>query len=99
MIRRLQTVPRPASLEAVRAIIEGVFAELTGYPLSHPDTVYIERYSYGGMSGGHISPEFWRDVAMPWLLSRHCESKPASRNFIAEKPEAEPGAARDPGSG
>jgi molybdenum cofactor cytidylyltransferase len=39
--------------------------------LSHPDSFYVERYGHGGMSSGLVSPEFWRDTAVPLLLARH----------------------------
>src|SRR3954452_12807965 len=58
MARRLKSVACPPSPEAVRAIIEGAFAELTGHPISHPDSFFVERYSRGGMSSGYICPEF-----------------------------------------
>jgi hypothetical protein len=73
MSRRLGSVPCHESAEAVRAIIEGVFAELTGHALSHLAPIFIERYSHGGMSSGHVCPEFWRDEAFPLLLARHAE--------------------------
>jgi hypothetical protein len=71
MKRRLKTTPLPVSPEAARAIVEGVFAMLTGHPISEAEAFFIERYSHGGMSSGYISPEFWRECAMPLLLSRY----------------------------
>ncbi len=71
MKRQLKTTPLPVSPEAARAIVEGVFAMLTGHPISDTEPFFIERYSHGGMSSGYISPEFWRECAMPLLLSRY----------------------------
>lgn len=90
MARRVRAVPCPVSAEAARAIIEGVFAMLTGHPISHPDAFFVERYSHGGMSSGYICPEFWRDRAVPLLLSRHRASVAQSG-----RPDAAPGAAPD----
>lgn len=33
-------------------------------------TVHVPRYDAGGMSSGHVSPEFWREVAIPLLCER-----------------------------
>jgi hypothetical protein len=71
MARRVKAVPLPESIEAARAIIEGVFAMLTGHPISRPESFFVKRYSHGGMSSGQVCPEFWRDLAVPLLLSRH----------------------------
>lgn len=71
MKRQLKTTPLPVSPEAARAIVEGVFAMLTGHPISEAEAFFIERYGHGGMSSGYISPEFWRERAMPLLLSRY----------------------------
>lgn len=71
MKRQLKTTPLPVSPEAARAVVEGVFAMLTGHPISEDEAFFIERYSHGGMSSGYISPEFWRERAMPLLLSRY----------------------------
>ena len=91
MAKRFKSVACPASSEAVRAIIEGAFAEFTGHPLSQPDSFYVERYSHGGMSSGHVCPEFWRETAIPLLLARHG----ALPGRTAQEPDAEPGAAAD----
>lgn len=91
MARRFESVPCPASPEAVRAIIEGAFAELTGHPVSHPNRVFVERYAHGGMSSGHVSPEFWRDRALPVLLARHAEMMGRKRGLTGQEPDPDRG--------
>jgi len=51
-------------------VIEKAFEELTGFPLSHCDAVYVEKYSHGGMSSGYVNPKFWRETAVPLLQGR-----------------------------
>lgn len=50
---------------------ELLFQQLTGFPISHRENIYIERYAHGGMSSGHVCPEFWRDKAFPLLRKRY----------------------------
>jgi hypothetical protein len=47
-----------------------MFEELTGHPLSHPKWIYVERFAGHGMSRGLVTPEFWRDKAIPLLRQR-----------------------------
>jgi len=59
--------PDPAtSAEVLRVTWEA----LTGVPLSTGGPVHINRLNRGGMSGGQVSPVFWRDTALPLLLDR-----------------------------
>ena len=67
MRRHLEGVASPATSEGVISVIEKAFEELTGFPLSHADPIYVERYSHGGMSSGYVNPKFWRETAVPLL--------------------------------
>lgn len=70
MRRHLEGVGCPATPEGLASVIEGAFEELTGFPLSHADPIYVERYSHGGMSSGYVQPKFWRETAVPLLQGR-----------------------------
>lgn len=70
MARDLTDVACPSTPDGVRSLIEDAFAKLTGLSMSNPDSIFVERYSHGGMSSGHVCPMFWRDMAMPFLLDR-----------------------------
>jgi hypothetical protein len=71
----LSSARYPDTVDALVALIETAFEQLTGYPVSHQDFIYVERYSHGGMSSGHVSPEFWRDTAIPLLRKRYGKTK------------------------
>lgn len=70
---RFSDTPLPATADELSALIEAAFESLTGQPISTRDPFFIERLSHGGMSSGYVSPEFWRDKAIPFLLARYAE--------------------------
>ena len=73
MHHHFERVPLPATADELSDLIETAFESLTGHSTSAGNHFFIERFSHGGMSSGHISPEFWRDKAMPLLLARYAE--------------------------
>ena len=73
MKERLASVPWPRTAEEVAATVAAEFERLTGHPISHPEMIYVERHSHGGMSSGMVWPEFWRDTAIPLLQRRYAE--------------------------
>lgn len=70
MRRHLEGVRCPATSEDLVSVIEEAFEQLTGFPLSHANPIYVERYSHGGMSSGYVNPKFWRETAVPLLKGR-----------------------------
>jgi molybdenum cofactor cytidylyltransferase len=47
------------------------FQEMVGVPFTtSQENVFIDRYDKGGMSSGHISPEWWREIGIPLLRER-----------------------------
>ena len=70
MQERLTSVDLPDTPEQLCGIIEAVFQELTGHPISHRRPLHVERYRHQGMSSGMIDPEFWRARAIPLLHQR-----------------------------
>ena len=59
--------PIPATEEELIVLIQNVFLELTNHPMSEKENFYIERFNHGGMSGGYVSPEFWRNKVIPLM--------------------------------
>jgi hypothetical protein len=73
MRERFADTPMPATADDLVLGIRRMFEELTGHPLSHPEWIFVERYTGHGMSRGLVAPEFWRDKAMPLLKRRFKE--------------------------
>jgi hypothetical protein len=71
LVQRFAYLPLPASAEDLRALLEEGYARLTGQALDSDEPVRVDRYGTDGMSGGLVSPDFWRREALPLLLSRH----------------------------
>ena len=67
----LSDTAMPASAgEAVR-LLHAAFAELTDTDLDNPAaSVFREQYAHGGMSGGGISLDTWRQQLIPLLAER-----------------------------
>lgn len=65
----------PATEEELAALLGETYERLTGSPLSMQEPVYVERFSHGGMSSGHIDPRFWAGTALPLLLTRYRDTK------------------------
>ncbi|GAK56153.1 hypothetical protein U27_03115 [Candidatus Vecturithrix granuli] len=68
---RLSETNMPENPEKLQRIIEEEYEKATGYPLSHQEPFFIERFQHGGMSSGGISPEFWVSTAIPMLIHRY----------------------------
>jgi hypothetical protein len=73
MRERLASVALPETGDELVAMVAAKFEELTGHPVSHSELIFLEKYDHGGMSGGTVSPEFWRDTAIPLLRQRYSE--------------------------
>ena len=71
----LSDTPLPQTESELVRLVEAGFERLTGHAMSEPDTFVVERYAHGGMSSGGVSPDFWRDEAMPLLLRRFREGE------------------------
>lgn len=57
----------PRSVEELDKRIRYAFLSLTGASIDSTTTIFLEKYDKGGMSSGHIDPNFWRDNALPQL--------------------------------
>jgi len=62
----------PETVETFSDMLEVAFEEITGTPLwSRAKQIYIEVFNTGGMSGGYVSLEFWRENGIPLLIGNY----------------------------
>ncbi len=73
MFNHLATTKIPCSISGLIAIIEKSFIELTAHPITYGDSIYLEKYSHGGMSSGYIDPRFWKLTVIPLVVKRYEE--------------------------
>ncbi len=62
--------PLPHSAEQVAQLLAQAFETLTGQPITAEKHFFVEQFAHGGMSGGIVSPQFWRETAVPLLQAR-----------------------------
>lgn len=65
------SVPLPDSEAQLAHLLTQAFAMLTGQPITSEMLIAVDRFPRGGMSGGLVSPQFWRETAVPLLLTRY----------------------------
>lgn len=76
MKNELGNLSYPNTKEELIALIERTYEQLVGMSLLNDrDSVFIERYSHGGMSSGRVSPVFWSEKAIPMLRRRYLKSR------------------------
>jgi hypothetical protein len=75
MRESFSSVPLPSDAAELEQQLARAFQELTGRPLSTATHFFVEEFAHGGMSSGGISPEFWRERALPLLRARHAEAR------------------------
>ena len=73
MADHLAHTPLPQMVEQLEQLLTETFESLTGKPISTEEFIPVERFPRGGMSGGMVSPEFWRETVVPLLLTRYQE--------------------------
>jgi len=72
MASTLKDVALPNTGAELDRLLEEAFDRLVGASLSSPaSSVFVQRYSHGGMSSGRVSLAFWRDTGFPLLRSRY----------------------------
>ena len=71
MKAKLDLIAMPSTPKELERILRSVFLELTGRSWDNRDPIFVARYDQGGMSSGMVCPEFWRDKAIPLVLSRY----------------------------
>ncbi len=65
--------PMPKTAVSLQSLIEETFVSLSGHPFptkANLAPIPIKRFDHGGMSSGLISPDFWRDEALPHLIEQ-----------------------------
>jgi hypothetical protein len=65
----------PATEEDLGVLLEQTYAQLTGRSIKEPGSIFIERYSHGGMSSGRVDAKFWLETGFPLLRARYRETK------------------------
>jgi hypothetical protein len=71
----LGDLPYPNTEQDFNVLLEQTFEKLTGTSIRAPHSVFVERYSHGGMSSGHISPQFWAEEGFPMLRERFRQTR------------------------
>lgn len=66
----MASVQVPASEQELEALFQEAFLRLTGESLSRGKEIFVERYSFGGMSSGYVSADFWLEEVLPMLRER-----------------------------
>lgn len=70
MAEHFATIPLPKSAAQLEQMLAELFELFTGQPLTTETFIQVERFPRSGMSGGLVSPQFWRETAVPLLLNR-----------------------------
>jgi len=71
--QRLENESWPETEADLLGRLQALFGEITGGDADGTEPFYVDHLAHGGMSSGHISPEFWRDMGFPHLLSRYAD--------------------------
>ena len=71
----LEDLAYPDTEEDFNTLLEQTYEKLTGRSSKESHSVFVERYSHGGMSSGHVSPQFWIEVGFPMLRARFRQTK------------------------
>ena len=59
--------PLPDDSLQLQQLLAQAFEILTGQSITAEKHFFVEQFAHGGMSGGMISPQFWRETAVPLL--------------------------------
>lgn len=73
MANHFVSIPLPDSTIQLEQLLSQAFETLTGQPITSEKFIAVDRFPRSGMSGGLVSPEFWRETAVPVLLTRYQE--------------------------
>ena len=71
----IDSLEYPPTDEQFLLLIEHLYQQLVGVPISQTEPVFVERYSHGGISSGYVSPKFWQERALSLLVERFRASK------------------------
>lgn len=79
MKAKLDLIAMPSTPQELERILRSVFLELTGRALDNHDPIFVPRYDQGDMSSGMVCTEFWRNTAIPLVVSRHRAAREGSK--------------------
>ena len=65
-----EDVAMPTDPDELEQLLEDAFERLTGCTAHGDDSIYVERFSHGGMSSGMVHPPWWQETGFPLLLGR-----------------------------
>jgi len=64
----------PGAVLLIMFLVCAVLGVLTMSAASEQDSFFVEKFSHGGMSSGHIAPQFWREQVIPLIQIRYSDS-------------------------
>jgi len=67
----LDSVSLPKTSVELERVLRFAFEEITERSWAQLDPIFITRYDQGGMSSGMVCPDFWRNKAIPLIVSRY----------------------------
>ena len=70
-LKALVTSKKADSLDEFEKLLLSGYEKLTKKSLKQNEEILVERYNFGGMSGGFVSSNFWIQTGMPLLLERY----------------------------
>ena len=65
----------PDTEEDFSVLLEQTYEQLTGASIKESHSVFVERYSHGGMSSGHVAQQFWLETGFPMLRERFRQTR------------------------
>lgn len=65
-----KTIPLPCQETTFRQCFDKFFREITDHSLNNETDFFVEKFSHGGMSSGFISVKFWKETALPLLVTK-----------------------------
>ena len=68
----------PDTSEEFVQLVESKIEDLIGSDLRSDQPIFVERYDAGGMSSGHISPEWWLTKGVPLLKKQFASDQVVS---------------------
>lgn len=63
------------SKEDFKLYLVEMFEKKTGRSVNTQEPIYLEKYSFGGMSSGNVDPNTWRKKLIPLLIESFVKHK------------------------
>ncbi len=84
MKAKLGLLTMPEASADLERVLHSAFLDLTERTLETLDPIFVQRYDQGGMSSGMVCPEFWRNTAIPLIVSRYDDAKETQHSRVEE---------------